>query len=840
MPQSQARPQLLMDTALAVALVPVLLLPQLVGGVHPHVATAAAVFELVALTLLLVDRVRRRRPLHVSWLGAPLMLGLVVTLGQLVPLPMAVRLWLQPAGTKSVAFVIALLPEAARGLVWPSLSLDPPETAFAAVRLLGAVCLFVVVTEACRHARARSFTHRVLLVAGALLFLVALGHALFRASGAWGMFMRYNGVFFAPLVNPNHLARIFGGLGFVLVARTLVVKSRAEAVAFGGIGVACLAGVFLTLSRGGIIAFVGAAVVLLLLVLRERGVVAVQGERGDRGGAVVPLLVAGALGTALWVAYGAITRELATLSGATLESSKAALYRPALSLLKDYPFVGAGNSTFGVAFAVKADPSVLGGGNTFTHVENIVVQTLVDHGPLLGGALLLVALAVAYRLLASLKSRAFFAPVAALAFLVFGDLFDFALEHAAGLYLAATLLALAAAPFVEAASHRGKVRGKGTRQLSVKGAAIIAGALAVVGVLCAVLAIAGWRRSLDDELAGAPVDQRTALLHRAVALHPQDAQYCYLLSVEGRRARNPQEALRWANAALVLWPALPGAHVEAARALVVLGHLEQAMLEYKTAWVAGGNGKRLLDEIVQRTSDASLRRSAVPDEIVPLALLCRVLVTEKRLDDAQSCADEIAARADAREEDVRLALEVALLRADTAGASARLQTLAQGGALDGETAAAAARATELVEGLAVARMQAHRWSERQKRPGPLLEWRLDAALRAAPADIDEARTLLQKLRATSKSAASTERLDRLEASLHRRAGEHGKARIVLMRLLDRKPRDVALIAELGLLELELGQSVQARVQYERAARINREHPLVKSLADRLRLPAPRP
>jgi tetratricopeptide (TPR) repeat protein len=811
------------DLALLLALSPVVLLPQLVGGVHPHVALGAAVVEIVAAVLHVVGKSRRGAPLIVSVLAAPLALGLAATLLQLVPLPKALLGRVAPVAAEGQALTAALLPSDVASAVAPVTSLDPPETAFAAVRLAGALLLFLVVSDACRSRQRRSLVYRALLLSGLLLFVVALGHRLFHVHGPWGRFTMRHVIFYAPMVNPNQLARVFGALSLVASARALGVRSRTEAMWSTIGGVLCGAAVFLTLSRGGALVFVFGLILLAALVLRERAPEQEASQRGQprpgrrlllQGGGVASLLVA------LVVGREAIVREAATLEDTTVESSKMALYRPALGLLREHWPAGVGNNAFGVAFAPHAGVDLYGGGITFTHAENIVVATLVEHGVPIGGALIAAALAVGAFLLLRFTKRADFAPVPALVFLVVADLFDFALESTAGLFLAATLLALAAGALDEEKARR--VRADRAWP------ALVIVVLAVAA--CGHLAVAQWRRSLDAVVkadAGRSGFERSATLQRALAAHPFDAHYAYLLAVEARTRREPLTALRFANRALLLSPS-PVAHVEAARALAALGRLDQALIEYKAALREGRPTKALMAEIAARTPLLEQRRRALPDLSAAYVAMADRLVVEGRLDEAQALLDDAALLPDASPSVLRRGVEVALKRVDGEGAQARLRPRIEATPVDGGLLVLWASARALTEGLARTYDESASWLPRTHDVVALLRWRVATAMQLGR--LDEASRDLDELRRRAADPSTVDHLDRLEADLLGKRGDKARQLRLLERMAGRSPADAAIQLRLAALHLELGQTREARTIVGRVTARDPRHAGAAALA----------
>jgi len=841
----------LASASLVLALLPVVLLPQLVAGVHPEAATGFAVVELTALALWWLSRtVGQRRSLRVSFLAVPFALGALATALQVFPLPGAVLDVLQPDTASLRRFIQEGLPEALRGTVWSVTSMDPNETRAALLRLLGATALFVVVADAARDQRRARLVWRAVLLAGALVMVVAVAHAVFNVPGAWGQFSRLGGVLFAPIVNPNHLSKVLAAFSLLALGRAFSVRHRREAIVAGVIGVACGVGVALTLSRGGVLAYVIGLIVWAGLFLRARAEASDDNGAGNgSSGSTLPpfALPALALSAVLVVIVGvvvitddAVFKEMATLQedAANVEGSKLAILPPALSLVPLHPVTGTGNNAFGAAFTSVSVPGTLYDDElTFSHVENIVVATLVDHGAFVGGLLLIVGLFIARHLLTGLRSTRAMAASAGVVVLVVGDLVDFALETGAGIALMATALALCASA---------------TRTASVRlrwpvAAALVVTAAVLVGAH-APGAIRNWRYRLDRELAAAPLAERTAHLQRMMAARPFDGHVASLLAVDARQRHQPREALAWANRALNLWPTLTAANLEAARALAATGHLDQAMLQYRAAAQGdGGKGSAALREALGRTSDVALRERALPDNANARHTLCRLLEKERRLDDAIACADVLAARSDAtdvqRLESLRLAIgrtvdNTADGKQEDGDLRRRVAEVLARGVPDGEAAGLVARALARLDGRAAALTTSSVWLPTISDPRPLLQWQL--AEHSAAGNLDEARATLTLLRPTARTPADRDRFDRLEADLHGRAGDHGQRLLVLQRLVARHPSDVELLALQGLAEVAAGKTGAALMTLKRVRDLKGSGPTTRAFEKALGQDRPQP
>lgn len=822
------------------ALLPVALLPQLVGGVHPEAAVAFAVVELVALALWWGGRASAGHGLRVSWLVLPFVVGAVTTLLQVLPLPQGLLDLLQGEAAALRRFVADGLPEALREQVEPVTSLDPAETKAALLRLLGASALFVVVADAIRDQRRARLAWRLVLVAGAMLFVSATIHAIVDAPGAWGSFSRFGGIFFAPIVNPNHLSKIFGAFALLALGRAVSAHGRLEALVAGGVFVACGAGVGLTLSRGGIVAFAVALLLWAALWWRARRVEAADERSPPVDAASRLALPALTLSAILVVVVGvvvvaddAVVKELSTVSTELAPDnarSKLMVQPPALSLLHEHGIVGVGNNAFGVAFTSRGRRGHLVDDEVyFSHPENIVVGTLVEHGIVVGSVMVLLGIVIAVRLVQAALSRRQIAALPALAMLLVGDLVDFALETGAGLALAAAALALATASL------------PARRRLSRAGAFVVVATAAVVVLATAPDAIRHWRFRLDREIATAPLKTRTATLHAVMATRPFDAVVATQLAIDARERHQPREALAWANRAINLWPTLTPAHLEAARAMAAMGRLEQAMLSYREA--AAGRGRmsgQALQEAFARTRDVALRERALPDTAGARAILCRRLEDEGRLDEALACADVLAARDDASELHRLEPLRLAARRDDSdttrSDLRRRIDAVLAHGTPDGLAAAAVARALARLDGRDAALLTTSTWT--LKDPRALLEWRLSEQ-QAADA-LDDARATLSLLRPLARTPAERDAHDRLEAALCARTGDHGQRVLVLQRLVARHPGDAELLATLGLAEVAAGKTAAAHQTLRRVRETGRTPPSLPALEKALGLPPSSP
>ncbi len=825
------------NAGVVVALLPLALLPQAVGGVHPETAVAFAVVELFALALWWGARLQQKRRLRVSFLVLPFVVGALLTLLQVVPLPQALLDWLQPEAASTRRFIAAGLPEAIAARVLPVTSLDPAATKAALLRLVGATALFIVIHDAVNESNAARvrLVWRMVVGAAALLILSGIAHAVFNVPGPWGQFSRSAGVIFAPIANANHLSKVLMGFSLLCLGRAFSVRGRVDAIVAGTVGVVCGVGVGLTLSRGGVLALIVALLALAAVLIRAKRSTATDDDsRGEQPSRfAMPALFVSAI---LVVIVGVVVvsddrmiKELSTLEGdvTNIEKSKLALLPEALSLLSDHGGVGVGNNAFGVAFTAHAEPGALYTDElTFSHPENIVVAALVEHGVVGGGLLLVLALFVLRHLIFALTTARTAAAVPAVVGLVAGDMVDFALETGAGIAVMAVALGLCAGA---APSTSLRLRPPGAIAVAVVSIA----AFAVVVVVHAGAAVADWQYRLDAAVKRAPLKERTQALYELVRARPFDGHATALLAVDARQRHQPREALAWANRTLSLWPSRGTAHLEAARALVAMGRLEQAMIHYRLAAGSNRDGRRALAEAFSRSPDVAMRERALPDTADARAALCNALMKERRFDDAAACADVLAARADATDSHALMATRILVDGGSDAQLAQRLAALPM--PPDGEWAALAARGIARLQGDATALSTSTAWVDTAKNAKPLLLWRLRIQ---ESSELDAARKTLEHLKRLATTAAERDQVDRQEVQLHQRAGDTGAQVVVLQRLLTRHPRDAQLLSQLGLAEHASGRTGAALSTYRRLRELAPTHPATATLERVLGLEKP--
>lgn len=806
------------------ALLCVAVAPLALGAVHAQVMAVIAAFAHLALLLHVVDRRLAGRSLRFSWLGLPVVLGLGFTWFQLLPLPRLVRGLLSPEATRRVAFVTEPLPPALQELVRPVLSLDPPDTALAALRISSALCIFMVLASRCQRRDGRQLAYRVLLAAALTLVVVTAAHKLLALDAIYGVWEpSTQTLIVSPLINPNHAARVFGALGLMCLGRALYLRPRAEWLWFLAGALSSLAFMLLEQSYGAVLALLVGLVTLISFRARLGVIEKGRGEVSQ----LSPKKVAAVLLTCVGAALGflvVISRALSLNSeadGAPLfQRSKLALYEPALEALLPFWRVGAGNNAFQPAFASSVQPGAFWNDVTVSHPENVVLQVLFDHGVILGVVLMIAAGWVAARLVLAAWSGVSLPAAPALLFLVFGELADFSLEVGFGALLAACLLGMCAAELGE------EYEAKLTPRRSA--------ALVVVLLLAAAwfgsVAVTDPRFSIDKRISLASSIDRTTTAQRAVARHPSDAYYAYVLATSARIEREPDDALQWITRAMYLQPSFADAHIEAARVLWALGRVDQALLEYRLA-VTSGSRSSAVEELSRRPIPYARMRSVVEGNRQARDKLCYHLqVRRPKSDDLQSCLDDGAAAGDP--DAAIAATRAALARRDVSGARARIDTLLGGGTPDGNAAVALVQVVTAEISRLAAFEESAALLPKMTKPAALLEWRVDTAIRLER--FEEAQRDLETLRRQPGRKKDVIWLDLRAARVAQATGDLANALTYLRRVLQRRPRDVGALVEAADACLELGLSAEAARYIERARAQQPSSKHVRELSARLK------
>lgn len=351
------------------------------GGVWPWVIPAFA----IVIAALLLALHRRGQPLRI-----PVGLGIGIlaagaTLGQILPIP-GLRATLAPG-------LHAWVEQARAGIdagAWPGLSPTPVDGAFELVRLLALTGLALVAAQSSWRITARALVG--LGVAVALIGLVQQGLGIERIYGIYEARHlpegRDGSVLLATFVNPNHQAGLLLVTSFATAGR-LVAHGRGDRleprIVLASTLLVQVTALVLSGSRAALVGGVVAGVMALAIAGWPSR--ATRSPRRRRSRLAV---LTTAIGVAVGIGSLLVFHEVeALLDAETLDPSTTVRLRitsSAAALVGLAPVTGIGRGAFGDAFgAFDPEPSHV----WFSHLECAPLTMIVEWGPLVGGALVL-------------------------------------------------------------------------------------------------------------------------------------------------------------------------------------------------------------------------------------------------------------------------------------------------------------------------------------------------------------------------------------------------------------------------------------------------------------------
>jgi len=535
--------------------------PLALGAVTPFAVTLFASLAELGLVLYFIDKWLMRSSRvssekaanrflvkefpHKLWYGLPFLLGFIFTLSMLIPLPSIFRSWLSPRGTELIDLVSNKISASAQALILPVLSLDPPETALRLLQLLAACSIFIIIADYSRFKKFRIFIFRTILVSAFIFYIVSVVHSVLDAE-IWGTYRHGNTPLYAPLVNPNHLARIFGLYTFLCIAGAIHSNEKLECYFFVLVAILSGSGVLLSLSRGGILALAFSAVLSLMWLAlidwkHRKQNPDIQNSiklKSAVAGVIILAIIA-----AFSIAGSQISKELMTLQGQLTYVDKAELYKPFMALMSDYWRIGtAPNALSGTFFSDLPNapnmPMLLSGKVNVPYFENSFLQTLTDHGLIKGSILLLLCVIIGYSILQnSFNDKKVALLLTGIIFVISGDLMDFALEIGAVLWLTALCLALITGMQSEKMGLKA-IREQRWRFRTQISALVFTAACAMCLLYFGPLAVLDETSFLKKEIEGLDSKKRE-VIEIALAKHPLNAEFTIKLADTYRQQNSP-------------------------------------------------------------------------------------------------------------------------------------------------------------------------------------------------------------------------------------------------------------------------------------------------------------
>lgn len=575
--------------------------------------TQALVATLVAISLAAQIPSRRAFSRLSSLLG-PLGLAAALTALSLVPLPFAVREFLDPVGSglrEDGATLMDLAP-------WPALSRDVPSSLRALVFFL---ILIGVVFATLRFTASERGRHGVLAWIATMCSLVGVVVGVHEILGAHRLYGFYDihaiPNVIGPLLNENHLGSLMAlgtcvSIGLVMYPRQRTTHRVGWMVAV----LICAATTAASHSRGALIGLMvgGAVVVGLLVTQRFTRIESARRNRTRLATNAIPIGIVAACVVVL-VVYSSAGKVTDELSRTDLEEvhrprSKFAAWKSAEVLVEESPWVGVGRGGFEPSFT-RVNPA--SGSVTFAYLENEYLQAIVDWG--IPGAL---AIAAAFLWFVSVAIRRWRdGPLAAgalgaLTAVAVQSNVDFGVELL-GLAIAVTVVAATVA-YVP-------VREESGRALTRTRASRIALTFAVL--LGAALLLSSRTKTLKEDheqlTEGATLAEARSELER----HPID-YLGYAVASTLVANRSDGSSIRLLNHAMRLHPTHPGMHRVAGQLLLRAGHRDQAAIEYAAALRSSADPKKLIEEITT-VFPKELAAEAIPADYANVDIILATL-----------------------------------------------------------------------------------------------------------------------------------------------------------------------------------------------------------------------
>jgi hypothetical protein len=592
--------------------------PLAAGTVHPQ--SWGALFVLSAGAWLLALRGGARNTVsHPLLIAAIALTGLAVLL-PLIPLPPAVLQVLSPHAADMWKQGV---PTGQVEGSWHPLHRAPGPGLYAVLRWSTVVTFLLTCASRATEREWRDRARLWVMATGGLAAAVCIVQTTLdmdRVLGVYEPRWEQAHPLRSPLLLANHWAALQGAV-FLLGCGELLRRSISFRSLVLVATTTAVAGMMLwmTDSRGGFLGTAAGLSVLLFLASSKHRHHSTS--RGPRllGYALAAVPLPTAVGWLWWRESGK-TYVITGLPQPPFSAEPRLMWLPdILQLIREHSWTGVGVGGFLDAFMAFHTAA---GERLAYQPESLFLKLLAENGLVVGGALVLLTLALTIVVLNSAYRRPHLAGAAAALFsLLIHEQTDFAL-HTGGVLIPAVLLLVVCMP-------------SGDRQLSTRLHLALALCICTIAIGAASCS-QHWDLERDLTAHGLHERDDPAELNNVAAelwgWHPSSFVLAQELARRFADAGYATEAMAWINRAMQLAPHHPYPHLMAARLLRSLGANDQALIEYRLTLESDWRhaGQPIYREVARNYPDLeTLKRLAPRDEPDALSLFAQIALWEK-------------------------------------------------------------------------------------------------------------------------------------------------------------------------------------------------------------------
>jgi tetratricopeptide (TPR) repeat protein len=578
-------------------------LPLALGGGRPLANAVASILAILVLGYLAF--VRKTSNFYGNTGLLAVGIATVSTAAQLIPIPTS---WLGKLSPAALNLRYGIEHATA------PITLDPPATYHELTKMLLYLACAVLAANLCRNLKWRKNLLWAIATSGLVIVFLGVLHKILGWQLTYNQFGAPDKLLPTSFINENHLA---GFLGFVSLSTIGLAFSsiKRDAILAALVSLACTVGVFLSLSRAGTIIFAAflCFTVPALFILHRR--IQQSIETFLKPLVLMGIGITAAVITGISILPLPVHKQLYTLTNLSefTANKKWAIWEPFSQMTSEFWLTGGGKGAFISYYPFYSKLPI---NLTYTHFENIIAQTIVDLGTVMGTITLLAFFYAWFKALHKHRNHAVFvAPLIGIAFLFIHNLVDFSFEM--------TGVALPVILVLSAWNAPDKQKSSQPNHTSIQGRRLLPFVILSL-LLCVYSAQEATSFELNKETVGLSnaitkaqtSDRVVELANQAALHHPADYFIPFTTTWRLFELEGPSKLTRqWLNRALYLAPAFPKSHLLAGRALIQLGAVSQAMTEYRLA--VKYDSRLILDianEVFAKTKDLDrVSRLAPPD-----------------------------------------------------------------------------------------------------------------------------------------------------------------------------------------------------------------------------------